>query len=246
MQRKNSFVKLIREKGYYIALGICALAVGISGYLFVENLETEEALSSEETSVENAAAVQRPELHSPIRESEAEAPVVVLETEPEESEAPESTDGETDETDKPAVTTLSAVSPLEGTLLLGYSMDKLSYNPTTRDWRVHNGVDIAAPAGSPVLAAADGVVLSIYEDDLLGRTVTLQHDGGYVTHYANLGEQVPVMAGDRVTAGQPIGAVGTSALVEVGSEPHLHFSVYRDNVPQDPERFLKDSGKLSD
>ena len=118
-------------------------------------------------------------------------------------------------------------------------MDKLSYNPTTRDWRVHNGMDIAAPAGSPVKAAADGVVLSIYEDDLLGRTVTVQHAGGYVTHYANLDETVTVMAGDKVTAGQTLGTVGATALSEVGSEPHLHFAVYRDNAPQDPALFLE-------
>ena len=236
MQRNNSFFKLIRDKGYYIALGICALAVGISGYLFVDQLEPEETAPIPQTEARETGIPRRPQLHNPVPYTEPDTPVAILETpetEPAETEAPET------EAAAPAAAALKAAPPLEGTLLLGYSMDKLSYNPTTRDWRVHNGMDIAAPAGSPVKAAADGVVLSIYEDDLLGRTVTVQHAGGYVTHYANLDETVTVMAGDKVTAGQTLGTVGATALSEVGSEPHLHFAVYRDNAPQDPALFLE-------
>ena len=95
-----------------------------------------------------------------------------------------------------------------------------------------------APEGSEVCAVADGTVLSVFDDDMLGRTVTISHEGGYVTHYANLAEEVSVTAGEQVSAGQTIGVVGKTALGEVGSEPHLHFAVYRNNVPQDPEAFL--------
>ena len=59
-----------------------------------------------------------------------------------------------------------------------------------------------------------------------------------MTHYANLAEELAVSAGDRVEAGQVLGTVGRTALAELGSEPHLHFAVYRNNVPQDPEAFL--------
>ena len=60
-------------------------------------------------------------------------------------------------------------------------MDCLSYNETTRDWRVHNGVDIAAEEGTPVMAAADGQVYTVYEDETMGTTVVIRHEDGYTT-----------------------------------------------------------------
>ena len=57
------------------------------------------------------------------------------------------------------------MSPVEGSAIYGYSMEALSYNQTTRDWRVHDGVDIAAQAGTAVCAAADGTVYAVYSDD---------------------------------------------------------------------------------
>ena len=128
--------------------------------------------------------------------------------------------------------------PTEGTVVQGYSMERLSYNATTRDWRTHPGMDIGAPEGSEVKAVAEGPVLSVFTDDLLGKTVTVEHAGGYVTHYANLAEEVSVSAGDHVIAGQAIGTVGRTALGERKDEPHLHFAVYKNNVPQDPEAYL--------
>ena len=59
-----------------------------------------------------------------------------------------------------------------------------------------------------------------------------------MTHYANLAEETAVTAGEQVAAGQKLGTVGKTALAEIGSEPHLHFAVYKNNVPQDPEAFL--------
>ena len=89
-----------------------------------------------------------------------------------------------------------------------------------------------------VRAVAEGTVLSVFMDDLLGQTVTVEHAAGFVTHYANLAEEVSVAAGDHVAAGQTIGTVGKTALGEVGSAPHLHFAVYKNNVPQDPSAYL--------
>ena len=146
MQRNNSFFKFIRDKGYYIALGICALAVGISGYLFVDQLEPEATAPTAETEVRNAAVNPLPHLQNPVRPTDPDTPVVVLET-PEAETETVCADTEA-ETEAPAVTTLAAIPPLEGSVLMGYSMDKLSNNPTTRDWRVHNGMEIAAPAGN--------------------------------------------------------------------------------------------------
>lgn len=116
-------------------------------------------------------------------------------------------------------------------------MDRLVYNPTLEDWRIHNGLDIAAQEGTSVLAASSGTVLSVKDDALMGTTVTLEHGGGYQTTYASLQADPAVEVGDSVSAGQIIGVVGT-APAEAAQGPHLHFSVEKDGDAVDPEAYL--------
>ena len=128
--------------------------------------------------------------------------------------------------------------PLEGQTVMRYSMDKLSYDPTTRDWRTHAGIDIAAEAGTAVAAAADGVVYTTYDDELLGTTVVIRHEGGYMTTYASLAKELTVAAGDTVTLGQTIGYVGCSAMMETALGDHLHFAVSLNDDSLDPQDFF--------
>ena len=130
------------------------------------------------------------------------------------------------------------VPPLVGETLAAFSMEALAYDETMGDWRTHSGVDIAAEPGTPVCAASAGTVTDVRSDDLLGTSVTLAHDGGFETVYANLESEPPVEPGDFVTAGQPIGAVGKTALGESALAPHLHFSVVKDGEFVDPAAFL--------
>ena len=133
---------------------------------------------------------------------------------------------------------LKTAMPVPGEAISAYAMDCLSYNETTRDWRVHNGGDIAADAGTEVCAAADGEVYTVYEDDSMGYTVVIRHDGGYLTRYASLSQDIPVKSGDAVSAGQVIGYVGDSALVETTLGSHIHFSVTHQDEPMNPADFL--------
>ena len=130
---------------------------------------------------------------------------------------------------------------MDGEPVNSFAADFLAYNTTTRDWRTHEGVDLAAAADAPVKAAADGTVYTIYDDDSLGTTVVLRHENGYTTHYSNLAEEVSVKVGDKVKAGDELGKIGATANIETASEPHLHFEVYRNNSPIDPMEFLKTS-----
>ena len=265
MNWKQMKKRLSGDKGYYLALAVCAAAVVVSGWLFVRSLDR----SDEELALPDAVqAAVLPTLNSPRNEDRAD---LRTPAEPERNEnagalkpdrsaeagktgqdalsagtgkeEPEQADAETPAAEPAAQTPageaeLLICRPAEGAVVQSYSMDRLAYNGTTRDWRTHAGMDIAAPAGSEVRAAAEGTVAAVYEDELLGQTVAVEHPGGWVTHYANLAEEVQVSAGDRVEAGQVLGTVGRTALAEIGSEPHLHFAVYRNNVPQDPEAFL--------
>ena len=210
-------------KGYYIALILCAAAIGISGYLYYQNTNETVDVSLQETQ-EDIPVV------SPDTED-----VPALATQPQS----ESTTAPTTQATEPTVKkALQTTSPVSGEEVYGYSMEALSYNQTTRDWRVHNGVDIAAAEGTQVVAAADGEVYTTYEDDSMGYTVVIRHDGGYTTKYSSLAENLSVKAGDEVTMGQAIGCVGDTALVETTLGSHVHFSVTYQDAPMDPAEFL--------
>lgn len=211
--------KSFSARGYYIALVLCAAAIGVSGYLYYRGTGEEVPAAAVEQQVQQQesnvpAAATKPGAMTP---AETEAPQA--------TQAPEG---------KPAKT----AAPVEGELVAAYSMECLSYNETTRDWRVHGGMDLAAETGTPVKAAADGEVYTVYEDDRMGMTVVVQHQGGYTTHYASLAEDVPVKAGDKVTLGQTIGTVGSTALMESALGDHVCFRVTLDGDVIDPKEFL--------
>lgn len=98
----------------------------------------------------------------------------------------------------------------------------------------HTAIDIAAPLGTPVMAASDGVVAFVGHLPDGAMIVLLAHPGGYVSEYAHLDDTFalpPVRPGQAVTAGQVIGYIG---LTGITTGAHLHFAVLKDGVPIDP------------
>lgn len=233
MNWKQKLKALLRANAYYLAFALCIAAVAVSGWLFVRSLSEQEAAPAQNDAVQAAVLPTLP-WSKPTEQAEPR-PTQPAKPGP---AAPAATEPAATQTKPGGQSRPARVRPVEGEALQGYSMDKLAYNATTRDWRTHAGTDLAAPEGSEVRAAAEGTVLAVFEDDLLGQTVTVEHADGWVTHYANLAKEVAVQAGDRVEAGQTLGAVGKTALAEVGIASHLHFAVYKNRVPQDPEAFL--------
>ena len=211
-------------KGYYIALILCASVIGITSYVYYQNMGAQEVLIQETEMI-------------PVGILEQEADIPVLATQPQ-TEATQSVPTEQTMPHPPQKPKRKVQLPVSGQEIYGYSMETLSYNETTRDWRVHNGVDYAAEEGTPVCAAADGTVYTTYEDDSMGYTVVINHEGGYTTRYSSLSADLAVAAGESVEAGQTIGYVGSSALVETTMGSHLHFSVTSQGKPMDPLEFL--------
>ena len=218
---KRKFSGNIGAKGYYIALILCAVAIGISGYLYYRNANnTEQTLQDPASNVGATTPVEQD--------------VQAVATQP--GQTPSEPSGTTPTTTPSGK--LKTAAPVSGEAIASYAMETLSYNQTTRDWRVHDGVDYAAEAGTPVTAAAEGSVYTVYQDDTMGMTVVIRHEGGYITKYASLAQEVSVAPGDTVALGQTIGYVGTSALLENAIGDHVHFSVTCDGEPVDPETFL--------
>jgi len=109
------------------------------------------------------------------------------------------------------------------------------HNPLYKVELQHDGIDLVAPQGSPVFAAADGVVCEIIRSNKgLGNIVAIDHGGGYRTRYALLGD-ISVARGRAVKRGQKIGTVGISSTTFA---PHLHYEVLRDGTVLDPVHFL--------
>lgn len=107
----------------------------------------------------------------------------------------------------------------------------MKINPFYKVSIMHNGLDIIAPAGEPVYAAADGVVSQVTRSRKgLGNVVTVDHGNGYFTRYAHLSDMEAVK-GRTVRRGTRLGYVGVSGN---SFAPHLHFEVLRDTVVLDP------------
>lgn len=99
----------------------------------------------------------------------------------------------------------------------------------------HDGLDMIAPSGTPVLASADGTVTSVQRSSKgLGNTVTVAHDGGYITKYAHL-SNIKVIRGRKIKKGTVIGSVGMSGK---SFAPHLHYEIWKDTVALDPVSYF--------
>jgi murein DD-endopeptidase MepM/ murein hydrolase activator NlpD len=108
-------------------------------------------------------------------------------------------------------------------------------DPFTGAASFHDGLDIAARFGSPILAVAEGVVTFAGADAGYGNLVEITHESGLVTRYAHA-SAILVKVGDRVRKGQEIARVGSTGR---STGPHVHFMVVKDGRPVDPISYLK-------
>lgn len=107
-------------------------------------------------------------------------------------------------------------------------------NPVTGHAGVHHGIDLAAPSGTEVLAACDGVVTFSGTDAILGEYIILSHAGGWETVYGHLSQRL-VRLNDKVDSGMIIGRVGSTGQ---STGPHLHFEVRNHGAAQDPAALI--------
>jgi murein DD-endopeptidase MepM/ murein hydrolase activator NlpD len=134
--------------------------------------------------------------------------------------------------DRLAAQTIPTTMPVEA----GYYSSNYGYriDPITGKSSFHTGVDIIASPGTPVMAAAGGVVTTVAYVPEYGNIVDVDHDNGLTSRYAHLSKSL-VKVGDVVMKGQVIAKVGATGRT---TGPHLHFEVREKGIPLNPNKFL--------
>ena len=245
--KKKRASEFVQKHGFLVVLAVCILIIGASvAYVAMDNF------AGSEFSLEN------PIVESPIPEKE-DSGVESSANDQEKigatsmptatAKAVTANDATPIVTPKAPVTPMPKASvkaklkqnlmmPVFGQICSDYAMERLIYSKTLKDWRTHNGVDIAADRGTLVKAAADGVISDIKNDPGLGVTVIIDHGGGYKTLYANLSAGDMVAVNQIVKQGENIGSVGNTAIFESSEQSHLHFGVLELGETVDPSKFL--------
>ena len=124
------------------------------------------------------------------------------------------------------------IMPVSGSVSSRFSHNR--FHPILQIFRAHTGVDLAAPAGTPIVAPAAGTVRSVGRRFGYGLTIEVAHTGNVVTRYAHC-RSANVKPGQQVAAGAQIGTVGSSGLA---TAPHLHFEVIVRGTAVDTIKFV--------
>ena len=135
---------------------------------------------------------------------------------------------------------LPSIMPTAGWLTSQFS--KSRFHPILHVSRAHEGIDVVAPMGAPIVAPAAGRVIKAGREQGYGLMVQIDHGNGLVSIYAHA-KKIVVSVGQRVVRGQMIATVGNSGLA---TGPHLHYEIIRNGKPMDPLTFVMPAGKITD
>lgn len=125
-----------------------------------------------------------------------------------------------------------SIMPTAGWLSSQFTTSR--FHPILHENRPHEGIDVTAPTGAPIVAPASGVVVSAGNDKGFGLSVEIDHGNGIRTRFAHC-SRLAVRTGQRVTRGQLIAAVGMTGLA---TAPHLHYEIHVNGKPVDPLTYV--------
>lgn len=128
--------------------------------------------------------------------------------------------------------------PVDGDVIMNYSMDKSIYFSTLNQYKYHPAIVISADVGSKVQCAADGIVTQIKVDEETGTTLTMDLGDGYEAIYGQL-KELAVEEGDTVRAGELIGYVSEPTKYYTLEGSNLYFQLLKDGTPANPMRFIE-------
>lgn len=238
-------MKLNKNKkgiGFFIALGICILAVGIASfttYNSIKNFTNSEKYNTAKTQSDIVDQNVTNELESTLPDdsfSMYSTSSKNVEDTPK-TAANEVTHDSDDSIETRSESSGLIVYPAGKEIIKNYSDNNPVYSKTMGDWRAHNGIDFKCEQGSKVQAITDGVVKEIYDDGLYGMTVVIDHSNDFTAYYSGLGNTTLVKSGDNIEAGQEIGSIN-DVPCESQDGFHLHFAVKKDGNFINPTEVL--------
>lgn len=251
-KRNQMLRQMLEGRGFYIVLLLCLLTVGATGLVMAKDgreLKEAQTQLEQQAQVLAPSVVPQEEEPEPVQQEqpqqmETDAQAQQEQQPVQEAEQPQQTETAAQPEEQPEAQSVMGqeesnrlYAPLTGAVQRAYSGESLQYDKTMGDYRSHGGTDLEAPVGTQVMAAGDGQVASVYNDDRLGMTVVVDHGNGLQTLYANLGE-VSVVPGDIVKTGDVLAVTGTSARTEQAQEPHLHLEVMNGGLREDPAQHI--------
>lgn len=256
MKQKQSIFRraadFAQDKGFYIILALCAVAIGISGYVLFFTGNDESDIPQPQTTVsapneleipgnaqdKPSGAAQSPEQQDDKPEVPA-VPDVPVATETDQAASKPETPAQT--VNKPVnvpVEQKAFVPPVDGEIIREFSGQGLIYDETMADWRVHGGTDFSCTEGEQVFSIADGEVNAIYYDEMWGNCVSIKHADGLVSTYCGLMKNATLKEGMTVKAGDVVGGAGGGITCESSLPMHVHVVVTRDGESIDPMSLL--------
>ncbi|MBQ6711717.1 MAG: peptidoglycan DD-metalloendopeptidase family protein [Clostridia bacterium] len=264
MQKGNFIQRALQfaeSKGFYMILGLCVVAIGVSTYVLFFTAPQEkpvegELINQSATEPKVSAVNPVPDVKVPQEQpTQPAAPEKPTEPEHSVSDVPPAQTPVTEpkpvvRTDPPSnavqvsgntkVKTPVFTYPVkESQVQREYSGEALVFDPTMGDWRTHGGTDFACDEGDEVLAVLDGVVAEIYEDAMMGQCLRIDHGAQLESLYCGVLPQDGIKVGTKVATGQTIGRVGDDVLAESAQECHLHLEMTEEGVAVDPLSILK-------
>lgn len=178
---------------------------------------------------------------APVPDTErALIPEVTESDKTEESVAEEVTEPETEPEPEQKSAAPTFCAPVSGVITKGFSDSVPVWSETMNDYRVHAALDVSAELGEAILSPANGKIGAVWDDPMMGKCMTVVHDGETVSTFKGIDEKLPdgIAPGVEVAAGQCIASVGETALAEIAEEPHVHYEMTVSGVPVDPQLYM--------
>ncbi|MDQ5983790.1 MAG: M23 family peptidase [Eubacteriales bacterium SKADARSKE-1] len=228
----------VKKKRFYIALGICIIAIGIAAFTTYDSVRKFIEQDTTNYSTEKVKFSQ-PSLNEEKPQQEDQSFFNKDNTKPSYDLEKSKPHEEVESVETKAEASGVIVYPAGKDIIKKYSGENPAFSNTFNDWRIHNGIDFALPQGEKVKSITDGVVKETFDDPLLGMTIVIDHAGDFTGFYSGLGNTTMVNVGDTVEAGQEIGSINDIPS-EVADGHHLHLSIKKDGKFIDPREVLGD------
>lgn len=233
---KGSFANFLKKESFYVILFICLCIVAAVAALTInsKNMDTAKVQNANKTAMENQSKKQDPNNALFVKNEkennkvEKDENIKVRKSGKTLKEASESVANNVK---------VQFAKPVEGKLIQGYSeipvLASEDSNGNSKTYKTNLGINIQSKVGTPVKAAADGVVEEIGENPKgYGYMVVINHQNGYKTVYSNLDQKVLIKKGDKVTQGQEVAKIGNTTLRVSNNKSegsYLHFSMLEGN-----------------